>query len=193
MNMQRAETCTSDRIYDRNAFRNSVDHIRSVWYGVLWNSLRIWLFDSDRRAHPDDHDSATDHEKYTGSAQERSWKLQERSAWYGCHKWYMIRTILLPSAMPGILTGYFWQSVVLSVSLQRFCLQPAVALYFRKRRSVTWKDHGIRWNAYDPAVSVNGKSPVWCSIWHCACTSCDRILINMLARGMAKKLQVDKK
>ena len=58
--------------YDRNAFRNSVDHIRSVWYGVLWNSLRIWLFDSDRRAHPDDHDPATDHEKYTGSAQERS-------------------------------------------------------------------------------------------------------------------------
>mgnify|MGYP002679546303 CR=1 FL=1 len=41
-------------------------------YGVLRNSLRIWVFDSDRCAHPDDHDSAIDHKKYTGSAQERS-------------------------------------------------------------------------------------------------------------------------
>ena len=75
----------------------------------------------------------------------------------GATKWYMIRTILLPSAMPGITSGD-----------RTYCRRVCSAFVYSRQWLCTSengdrlpeKDHGIRWNAYDPAVSVNGKSPV---------------------------------
>ena len=50
----------------------------------------------------------------------------------GATKWYMIRTILLPSAMPGILTGISWLSEELWESRQPCCLRREAVITFQR-------------------------------------------------------------
>ena len=95
----------ADRIYDRNPFRYSFYHFRSVWYGIFRNHSGTWLFYPNRSPDPDPDGSSpitrnTQEALKTVPATYRSGALG-----IGATKWYMIRTILLPSAMPGIITG----------------------------------------------------------------------------------------
>ena len=72
----------------------------------------------------------------------------------GATKWYMIRTILLPSAMPGIITG-----VILAIGRIG---SPFV--YSRKRlysaQGFLRKDLRIRRNPDNPALPVHAESTV---------------------------------
>lgn len=71
----------------------------------------------------------------------------------GATKWYMIRTILLPSAMPGIITG-----IILAIG--RIVGESARPFIHRRKRLSSAKDLcrifqknlRIRRNPYDPAV-----------------------------------------
>lgn len=54
---------------------------------------------------PDIDGTAPDHKKYAGSIAHRAGQLSYRALGMGSTKWHMIRTILLPSSMPGIVTG----------------------------------------------------------------------------------------
>ncbi len=95
----------ADRIYDRNPFRYSFYHFRSVWYGIfgttlglgysiLTGALTLTLMVLPLITRN------TQEALKTVPATYRSGALG-----IGATKWYMIRTILLPSAMPGIITG----------------------------------------------------------------------------------------
>ena len=80
----------------------------------------------------------------------------------GATKWYMIRTVLLPSAMPGIITG-----IILAVG--RIVGESAALLFTAgsDARRIFVKDHGIRRDADDPAVSVHVEGPVQRGVRNC--------------------------
>lgn len=75
----------------------------------------------------------------------------------GATKWYMIRTILLPSAMPGILTG-----VILAIGR---IVGESAALLFTAEAVTTFQRTclGRYWNQEDPdhpAVPVQAKAEI---------------------------------
>ena len=112
----------------------------------------------------------------------------------GATKWYMIRTILLPSAMPGILTGVLLaigrivgESAALLFTAGSGFVLPKTAIGYLKKIMESGGTLTIQLYLsmakaqYDVAFGIALVLLVIV------------FLINMLARGMAKKLQVDKK
>ena len=112
----------------------------------------------------------------------------------GATKWYMIRTILLPSAMPGILTGVLLaigrivgESAALLFTAGSGFVLPKTAVGYLKKIMESGGTLTIQLYLsmakaqYDVAFGIALVLLVIV------------FLINMLARGMAKKLQVDKK
>ena len=112
----------------------------------------------------------------------------------GATKWYMIRTILLPSAMPGILTGVLLaigrivgESAALLFTAGSGFVLPKTAIGYLKKIMESGGTLTIQLYLsmakaqYDVAFGIALVLLVIV------------LLINMLARGMAKKLQVDKK
>lgn len=84
--------------------------IPSIIFGLFgsvffWNNAETWLFSADRCSDFEPYDPATDHAKHAGSSAYGSGFLPSGALGMGATKWHMIRTILLPSAMPGIITG----------------------------------------------------------------------------------------
>ena len=112
----------------------------------------------------------------------------------GATKWYMIHTILLPSAMPGILTGVLLaigrivgESAALLFTAGSGFVLPKTAIGYLKKIMESGGTLTIQLYLsmakaqYDVAFGIALVLLVIV------------FLINMLARGMAKKLQVDKK
>ena len=102
----------------------------------------------------------------------------------GATKWYMIRTILLPSAMPGRIVG---ESAALLFTAGSGFVLPKTAVGYLKKIMESGGTLTIQLYLsmakaqYDVAFGIALVLLVIV------------FLINMLARGMAKKLQVDKK
>ena len=89
----------------------------------------------------------------------------------GAGKWHMIRTILLPSAMPGIITG-----VILAVKNRGESCR--TAFHRRKCRAsskefytVYGKDRTSGWNPYHSVIFERNKGRVRRSLWYCGSTS----------------------
>ena len=142
----------ADRIYDRNPFRYSFYHFRSVWYGIFRNHPGTWLFHPDRRPDPDPYGSSPDHAKHTGSLKNSSCDLPRGALGIGATKWYMIRTILLPSAMPGIITGIILAIGRIVGESAALYSPPEAAIFCQRPLQDFSKNLRIRRNPYDPAV-----------------------------------------
>ena len=85
--------------------RNTVNHLWPLRNDVLWTDNRLWLQYPDRLTDTDTHGAASHHKKYTGGTENCTGQLQTRSSRTWSRKMAHHPHHLLPSAMPGIITG----------------------------------------------------------------------------------------
>lgn len=143
----------ADRIYDRNPFRYSFYHFRSVWYGIFRNHPGTWLFHPDRRPDPDPYGSSPDHAKHTGSLKNSSCDLPQRRTRHRRNQ--MVHDPHNPAPLRNARHYHRYHSC--DRTYRRRIRRPFI--HRRKRLSsakdlcrIFQKNLRIRRNPYDPAV-----------------------------------------
>lgn len=143
----------ADRIYDRNPFRYSFYHFRSVWYGIFRNHPGTWLFHPDRCPDPDPDGSSPDHAKHTGSLKNSSRDLPQRRTRHRRNQ--MVHDPHDPAPLRNARHYHRYHSC--DRTYRRRIRRPFI--HRRKRLSsaqdlcrIFQKNLRIRRNPYDPAV-----------------------------------------
>lgn len=143
----------ADRIYDRNPFRYSFYHFRSVWYGIFRNHPGTWLFHPDRCPDPDPDGSSPDHAKHTGSLKNSSCDLPQRRTRHRRNQ--MVHDPHNPASLRN--ARHYHRYHTCDRTYRRRIRRPFI--HRRKRLSsaqdlcrIFQKNLRIRRNPYDPAV-----------------------------------------
>ncbi len=89
----------------RDAAGHPLHRIRPVRHAVLRHAAAVGLQPDRRCLHPGHHGAAGHHAHHRGSAARRAGFLPRRQLGLGAGKLRTVFTIVLPSAMPGILSG----------------------------------------------------------------------------------------
>ena len=94
-----------DPDYGRDPFRYSVDRLRFVRYAVFYENPENGILDDVRCLYTCHHDSSADYANSRRSLKISSGFLSGSKLWTGSRKASYDFKIVLPSAVPGILSG----------------------------------------------------------------------------------------
>ena len=90
---------------DGDAFGHPFDRLRPVRHAVFLGQAAFWVLDALRRADAVDYDSAADYAHDGGGAALRAGYVPRGSFGLGAGRLRTVARIVLPTAIPGILSG----------------------------------------------------------------------------------------